>query len=113
MLLRLRHEKRAQQKRIAIALGVDPSFVSQVESGKKPPPNDEHFIDTIAAELRLSAAEKADLEQSRTVERCLGRLAHGASLAQASLGMAVIKNLPNLGPDKIRAIEAILHLENA
>lgn len=59
-ICRVRTARRLSQKQLALQLGVDPSYLSRVESGLKTPANIS-FLDSVIDVLSLSPDEAAEL----------------------------------------------------
>lgn len=106
----LRIQKGIQQKRIALSLGVDQSFLSRVEAGRTFPPRSSDFIARVSQELGLTDAERKNLQHEADAERSLGSFARQASREQAMLGLEILNKLNSLNQAKIDAISAILRL---
>ena len=112
-LSQLRHKKGQRQKTLASRLGINASVLSRIESGRKPPPRSDQFIEKISNELGLDAEEKAYLIKCAKTERQIGRFAMGANADQLNLALQFVENLKCLSRDKILAIGAILAISEA
>lgn len=107
-LSNLRRKRRVPQKALARALELDQSYFSRIESGKKPPPHGDHFVQNVTAALDLTAAEVARLMECARADRALGGFATGATVEQAGLALTLLRKIKTLHPAQIRAIDAIL-----
>lgn len=107
----LRHQKGKRQKALAYGLGMDPSQLSRIETGRKLPPRSDTFLEKLSLLLELSDSEKALLSNCARADRQLGEFAVGASIDQIKLAMLFANNLKNLTPAQVTAISAILDIE--
>jgi len=107
----LRHQKGKRQKSVAYGLGMDPSQLSRIETGRKLPPRSEAFIERLSLLLELSDSEKTLLRNCARADRQLGEFAVGASIDQIKLAMLFADSLKNLTPAQVTAISAIIGIE--
>lgn len=107
----LRHQKGKRQKTIAYGLGMDPSQLSRIESGRKLPPRSDVFLEKLSLLLELSDSEKGLLSNCARADRQLGEFAVGATIDQIKLAMLFANNLKTLTPAQVTAISAILDIE--
>lgn len=107
----LRHQKGKRQKTLAYGLGMDPSQLSRIETGRKLPPRSDAFLEKLCLLLELSDSEKNLLSNCARADRQLGEFAVGASVDQIKLAMLFANNLKSLTPAQVTAISAILDFE--
>lgn len=67
-LVRLRGRRNIQQKSLALAAGMDQSYVAGLESGRRPPPRDKQ-IQRLSSALSATEAEMAQLYSARGVTK--------------------------------------------
>ena len=110
-LSNLRQMKDKRQKWLAYSLGMDPSQLSSIENGRKPPPRSDSFIEMVCQILDLSNSEKTLLINCAHADRQLGEFTEGATIDQIKLAMLFTNKLKNLTPAQLTAINAILDFE--
>ena len=67
-LVRLRGRRNILQKSLALAAGMDQSYVAGLESGRRPPPRDKQ-IQRLSLALSATEAEMAQLYSARAVTK--------------------------------------------
>lgn len=67
-LVRLRGRRNIQQKSLALAAGMDQSYVAGLESGRRPPPRDKQ-IQRLSLALNATEAETAQLISAKAVTK--------------------------------------------
>lgn len=110
-LKQLRLSRGALQKAVAIGLGVDRTYLCQLESGKRPPPCNAEFFERLRAVLDLSQTELLDLRNKAGLVRELGRSANQApSPLAAEITTQLYMRMKSLKPAQWRAIQAVLEM---
>ncbi|MGK8209219.1 helix-turn-helix domain-containing protein [Burkholderia cenocepacia] len=105
--LRLRYGVR--QNELADAIGVDQTYYSRVELGKKGPPS-ESFVDLICQQLRLSSDEISSLNEAlRLLQRHLV-IPPSASSDVFRMCNELWRELDGLTNAQVRAIRAVIEV---
>ena len=84
-LQRLRRARGLRQKTLANGIGIDPSYLSSLETGRKAPPANPEFYDRLRAYLQLSEEELKELRHFGEAGRSLGQLPERVSPPQLDL----------------------------
>ncbi|STR44775.1 helix-turn-helix domain-containing protein [Iodobacter fluviatilis] len=107
----LRLQKGMRQKAVAHGIGMDPSQLSRIETGRKKPPNSDSLIKQLATQLELSSEETVLLYNCALADSQLGDFAVGATFEQVSLAILFANKLKQLTTAQITAITAIIAID--
>jgi transcriptional regulator with XRE-family HTH domain len=88
-LVQLRQSRQISQKRLALTLLMDPSQLSGLERGSRPPPGQGTLV-SIANALSLESDERELLEWSARHDRCIRSVLEAASADEAKLVSCVL-----------------------
>lgn len=112
ILRRQRQSRGILLKTLAHELGVDQSYLSAVERGRKGPPASPAFLESIRRLLDLSAEEYGELSAAAETTRRLGKFGRMARAPlTAELAVDFARRMNSLRPAQLRAIRAILEME--
>lgn len=106
-LASLRLQKRLKQKELAEALGVYPSYVSEIESGRKKPPSDK-VIRVIAEAMSLKAEELSVLRKYAEQSVKIIHMPDDLPLEGYSCMHEMRRALRTLSADQFRALESMI-----
>ncbi|TFW08112.1 XRE family transcriptional regulator [Oxalobacteraceae bacterium OM1] len=104
----LRESRGTQQKSLATRLRVGASYLSALEQGKKAPPQNEAFYESLRNNLDLTDEELRQLKQCVAATEMLGPFAVEATPMQLEMLLKLATGLKQLQPTQVRAINAIL-----
>lgn len=104
----LRDSRGQRQNILARLLGVDPTYLSALEHGRKIPPQNLEFFEKLRQCLQLSNDELQELQNLAIATEMLGPLANGASPLQLEVALYFSACLQQIPPGQLRAITAIL-----
>lgn len=88
-LVQLRRARRVSQKALALTLVMDPSQLSGLERGSRPPPG-QGTLASIAKALSLASEEQRQLEWAARHDRCIRSVLEAASAEDARLVSRVL-----------------------
>lgn len=108
-LLNLRRSRGIRQKELAQLLGVDASYLSALESGRKGPPAPA-LLERLREKLALSEDEQRELQTTARHSQKRYLVPTQANPCEHELVWAVMNSLGRLRPAQITAIAQILKL---
>ncbi|MCP4597950.1 helix-turn-helix transcriptional regulator [Neptuniibacter sp.] len=109
-LATLRLNRQVKQKELAEALGVDPSYISAIESGKKPPPSN-RVIREIVGELALPKDEEALLWNYADQSIRVMHIPDDLPLETYALIQEFRKSLKSLSAGQVNVIRSVISME--
>ena len=99
-------------KTLALELGMDPSYLSSIESGRKGPSPRPRFLETVREVLDLSDKEYSELSSAANASLRLGKFGKMARTPlTAEVAVTFAQRMNTLRPAQLRAIQAILEIE--
>lgn len=105
----VRRARDMQQTELANLLGIDPSYISALERGKKGPPS-ENILQKIKTLLSLSDIESKELDLAVAQSERVIRLPNNTSLAEYALISTLRRRIGSLSDAEVNAIACILQL---
>lgn len=105
VLFSLRRKRHMLQKQLALASGLDQSYLASLERGRRTPPG-QSTIEKILAGLSATPVERDRLAQAALIGRAERLFAeHFADMPQTTTLARVLAALPNLEARELEAIE--------
>lgn len=108
-LEKIRRNRNLQQKQLASMLGINPSYLSNLESGRKAPPSPS-VITEISKSLALSADEQAELHHAVEISELNFQLPAYMSADEFEFVYALRKKLGSLTPNQVLIMHKTLEL---
>jgi len=107
-LFHARIRRQLLQKQVALSAGVDASYLAAIEHGRRLPPK-EAVLHRLLDALKLSAAEKRELESAAFMERITSYLIQAEpNVRGASTLIRLADALPRLNDKEVSALEDLL-----
>jgi transcriptional regulator with XRE-family HTH domain len=108
LIAQARLRKRIPQKLVALAAGIDPSYLAAVERGRRPPPKSE-LVNKVLAALQLSAADRVTFIEAAALDRLMPAI---QALEQDVRGAGTLERLcsalPYLTEAQLEALGALI-----
>ena len=111
-LTALRLNRRVKQKELAEALGVDPSYISVIESGKKAPPSNK-AIEEIVIALKLPRDEELLLWNYADQSIRVMHIPDDLPMETYALIQEFRKSLKKLSAGQVNVIRSVISMERA
>lgn len=108
-LEKVRRVRGLQQTELAILLGINASYISAMERGKKGPPSP-GIQQKIKSSLSLSIIESQELDLAVEQSDRVIKLPENTSLAEYSFVSALNRRIGSLSQEELDAMECILRL---
>lgn len=108
-LEKIRRSRQLQQKRLAAELGIQASYVSSLEKGRKPPPS-QKILEKLIDVLDLDENEQAGMWESVRQSKRTLELPEGMVLAEYQLVSMLSEKLGSLSEEQITVIKCVLAL---
>ncbi len=108
-LEKIRRNRNLQQKQLADMLGINPSYLSSLESGRKAPPSPS-VITEICKSLALSADEQAELRHAVEISELNIQLPAYMSADEFEFVYALRRKLGSLTPNQVLIMHKTLEL---
>jgi transcriptional regulator with XRE-family HTH domain len=105
----VRRAREMQQTELANLLGIDPSYISSIERGKKGPPSAD-ILQKIKTVLSLSEVESKELDLAVKQSERVIRLPDNTSLAEYAFISTLSRRIGSLSKEEVNAMACILHL---
>lgn len=105
----VRRARDMQQTELANLLGIDPSYISALERGKKGPPST-NILQKIKTVLSLSDIESKELDFAVKQSGRVIRLPNNTSLAEYALISTLRRRIGSLSKEEVNAMACILQL---
>ena len=106
-----RWDRNVRQKDLAIQLGVDPAYLSGVETGRRPAPQPE-LIRKIVFALGLNPQEQHALEIAAKCSSMQIRIPVSASVTEFEILHWIVDRIGTLDPEQLQSIRSALKMEN-
>jgi transcriptional regulator with XRE-family HTH domain len=108
LIAQARLRKRIPQKLVALAAGIDPSYLAAVERGRRPPPKSE-LVNKVLAALQLSAPDRVTFIEAAALDRLMPAI---QALEQDVRGAGTLERLcsalPYLTEAQLEALGALI-----
>lgn len=108
-LEKIRRNRNLQQKQLADMLGINPSYLSNLESGRKAPPSPS-VISEISKSLALSEDEQAELHHAAEISELNFQLPSYMSADEFEFVYALRRKLGSLTPNQVLIMHKTLEL---
>lgn len=105
----VRRAREMQQTELANLLGIDPSYISSIERGKKGPPSAD-ILQKIKTVLSLNDVESKELDLAVKQSGRVIRLPNTTSLAEYVLISTLSRRIGSLSKEEVNAMACILQL---
>jgi len=105
----VRRARDMQQTELANLLGIDPSYISAIERGKKGPPSAD-ILQRIKTVMSLSDIESKELDFAVKQSGRVIRLPNNTSLAEYALISTLSRRIGSLSMEEVNAMACILQL---
>lgn len=111
-ICRVRTVRRLSKKQLAFELGVDPSYISRIESGGKAPAN-RAFLDSVVRALTLSPDEAEELYRASKESQKSLQIPPSSTERGCSILRKLASSLPQLNEPQMTVLESLIDAINA
>ena len=105
----IRRSRKLKQNALALHMGINSSYVSALENGKKPPPSRE-VIRNLIHNLKLNEKEQAKLKESLNISQLTIKLPDDMLASEHELIHEVLAHVGTMSEEKIAYLRTTLRV---